>query len=158
MYYANNYLNRANYAKDNLITEAKQRVIDALKDGVDCYGSDLHDELFNTECYETDRYSAENTLENLGVFNCIAMVEDYEITNFGGVNTSLSKPCDVLNMVWYIIGEEVINDMFAESVLFNYLWNKRLSKEDCAVLVDYIKNFNDTEGLVFCYMEDMGGV
>ena len=47
-------------------------------------------------------------------FECIGVVKDYEMDNFGEVYTDLSEPEKVVNMYAYIVGEIVINELREE--------------------------------------------
>ena len=72
---------------------------------------DLHNEVFNTEDFISDRNEA---IEFLGskTFEILDFVRTYEIDNFGELNTDISNPIRLLNMYAYIIGEEIIEDYF----------------------------------------------
>ena len=69
--------------------------------------SDAHHELFNTQYYVIGTYDATQWLGTLA-FDAIAFITDYEQDNFGEVFTDLSRPEAVVNMVAYIIGEQVL--------------------------------------------------
>lgn len=76
--------------------------------GVELYNIDLHHELFNMELcyiYTTD---AIKDLEEYGTFQAIGEVQLYEEENFGDLLTDFSSPCDIANMLVYILGEEVV--------------------------------------------------
>ena len=76
------------------------------------YYCDLHNDVFNTDYYIIGRYRAEKELEAYGVFEAIRLVQYYEMEFFGEVYTDLSEPEKLINMVYYIIGEEVIGEMY----------------------------------------------
>ena len=84
---------------------AEQMLRDAFHEG----SSDLHHEIFNTDYYIIGTYKAKQWL-GADAFDAIAMIKDYEMDNFGEVYTDLSNPERVVNMVVYIIGEEVVAD------------------------------------------------
>ena len=69
--------------------------------------SDAHHELFNTQYYIIGTYDATQWLGTLA-FDAIAFITDYEHDNFGEIYTDLSRPECVVNMVAYIIGEQVL--------------------------------------------------
>lgn len=123
---------------DNLSNEAvnelKQHAIDYIKDNEPtCYGCDLHSEIFNSDYYIIGRYQAEQWLvKHIGVFNAIGEIKDYEESNFGEVNTDLSEAERVVNMLVYIIGEEILNE--SETLRDN--WNNRLSDEDIEAIIN----------------------
>ena len=84
---------------------------------------DLHNEVFNTEDFISDRNEA---IEFLGskTFEILDFVRTYEIDNFGELNTDISNPIRLLNMYAYIIGEEIIEDYFEKRN--RYLRNEKL--------------------------------
>ena len=69
---------------------------------------DLHNEVFNTDYYIIGTYDAENTLDEYGVFDAQKRVKDYELGNFGETYTDITDPEKLVNMLYYIIGEEVL--------------------------------------------------
>lgn len=64
---------------------------------------DLHHNVFNFGYRE-----GLEALEEYGVFEAIGEVQQYEMDNFGAVFTDLSEPNSVSNMLWYIVGENVV--------------------------------------------------
>ena len=76
---------------------------------------ELHHEIFNTDYYIIGTYKAKQWL-GADAYDGIDMVKDYEINNFGEVYTDLSDPERVVNMVVYIIGEEIVAD-FVDSLV-----------------------------------------
>lgn len=120
--------NQASEFNLETLQEVAQDVIDKLNDGtgLDVYGCDLHNELFNTDYRIIGRYAAERWLiDNIGVFNSIDIIIQYERRNFGEICTDLTKPENVLNMIYYIVGNEVLN---IGSINDN--WDNRLTQED----------------------------
>lgn len=101
--------------REQLKSECKQYAINQLNDGVgEGYACDLHHELFNADYYIIGRFEAKEWLADY-VFNAIEEIKEYEQDNFGEVNTDLSEPEKVANMLSYILGEEVLS----ESKLFH---------------------------------------
>ena len=123
---------------DNLSNEAvnelKQHAIDYIKDNEPtCHGCDLHSEIFNSDYYIIGRYQAEQWLvKHIGVFNAIGEIKEYEVSNFGEVNTDLSESEKVVNMIVYIAGEEILSNI--ESLRDN--WNNRLDEEVCKLIIE----------------------
>jgi len=77
--------------------------------------SDLHHELFNEDYFIIGYFEANKWLEaNIGVFNAIGAIQEYEESNFGEVNTKLDNSESVVNMFTYIIGEELIHSLDAD--------------------------------------------
>ena len=132
------------YCKDlncaGMIEDAKAAIIEALTDGeYDGYYCDLHNELFNMETKYDYRSEAEDDLNIFGVFTAIGAVVKYEQCNFGEVNTDLSDPCKIANMIWYIVGEEVLCDLFDGCELWDEVWNDKATKETNEALVQWLK-------------------
>lgn len=97
--------------------ELKQQIafhiIQLLKDneGEGEYACDIHNHLFNTDYFIIGTYQAKVWLEkNIGVFEAINLIVDYEKGHFGNVETDLTSPEAVANMVAYIVGEEVLSE------------------------------------------------
>lgn len=126
------------FTKDDFLKEAMGAIIDTLENGCSPCLDDVHDEAFNTDYYETNYDSAIKWFNDYeySVFYVIDDVVTYEKDNFGEVNTDLSNPCAVLNMYWYIIGEEA-EDILADSCReeFNELWNDELDDNERKFLV-----------------------
>jgi len=119
--------------------EARAAIIEALKDGYNGYYCDLHDELFNPEDYYIiGTYKAKKALEEYDVFEAIEKIQAYEKDNFGEVYTDLSDPEKVLNMLYYIIGEEVLFEMMDDIEAFNKNWNNKADEETNAEILKAI--------------------
>jgi hypothetical protein len=115
--------------------EAVEAIIEALEDGYSGYYCDLHNEVFNTDYYIVGNYEAKEALREYDVFEAIELVQGYEKDNFGEVYTDLSDPEKLINMVYYIIGDEVIckmNDIEA----FEDNWNNVADEETNAIILD----------------------
>ena len=67
------------------------------------YYEDLHHNVFNF-----GYRGGLEALEEYGVFKAIGEVQRYEMDNFGEVYTDLSSPNSVSDMLWYVIGEDVV--------------------------------------------------
>jgi len=88
--------------------------------------SEIHHEVFNTDYFIIGRYAAEQWLiANGGVFNAIGRIQEYETDNFGEVSTDLSEPERVCNMYVYILGEEVLQELY--TITDN--WDEQLTDE-----------------------------
>jgi hypothetical protein len=100
-------------------TEFEQRLTSYIIDNIDSYiGTkleDLHHQLFNTDYYVIGYYQAEQELLTYGsVFEAIGDVQKYERKYYGVVFTDLSSSESVCNMLAYIVGEQVINNLDIE--------------------------------------------
>ena len=113
-----------------------RKVIDRLANSLsDCegvYGCDLHSRLFNDEpLYVWHGEAAKEDLENIGVFDCIRLVREYEQSNFGEFNTEI-EPSKIANMVCYIVGELI----YKSNHLTNHCWNEKLTEKDLEIIED----------------------
>ena len=126
-----------NNLSNEAYNELVQHAIDHLKDNQpNCYGCDLHNEIFNSDYYIIGRYQAEQWLtKNIGVFTAIDEIKYYEESNFGEVNTDFSEAEKVVNMLVYIIGEEILN----ESSTLQDNWNNRLDEENCKLILEELE-------------------
>ena len=132
------------YCKDlncaGMIEEAKAAIIEALTDGeYDGYYCDLHNYLFNEELHYIYTSEAEDDLNAIGVFNAISVIVKYETEEFGVVNTDFTSPCNVANMLYYIVGEEVLYDLFDECELWDEVRDDEATEETNKALVQWLK-------------------
>ena len=132
--------------KNDFLKEAMGAIIDTLENGYNGYLCELHNEAFNTDYYETSYSDAVNWFDDyeFDVFHVIDKIVTYEGDNFGEVNTDLSNPCAVLNMYWYIIGEEA-EDILADGCRkeFDELWNSKLDDNERKFLIAKFKEVYD---------------
>ena len=115
--------------------EARAAIIETLRDGYDGYYCDLHDEVFNTDYYIVGTYEAKKALEEYGVFEAIEKVQTYEKDTFGELYTDLADPEKLINMLYYIIGEEVLYEMLNESKTLGENWDYLASVETNAEIL-----------------------
>ena len=131
------------YCKDlncaGMIEDAKAAIIEALTDGYDDYYCDLRNYLFNEDYHYCYNGHAEEALNAIGVFDAIGVIVEYEKDNFGDVNTDFTNPCEVANMLYYIVGEEVLYDLFDGCELWDEVWNDEATKETNEALVKWLK-------------------
>ena len=115
-----------------MIEDAKAAIIEALTDEeYSGYYCDLHCELFNMETKYDYRSEAEDDLNIFGVFTAIG--------EFGEVNTDFTNPCNVANMLYYIVGDEVLCDLFDGCELWDEVWNDEATEETNEALVQWLK-------------------
>lgn len=116
--------------------------IDAVNDIIETlewysgYYCDLHNDVFNTDYYIIGTYEAEKALEEYGVFDAIEKVMDYEKMNFGEIYTEIHDPEKLVNMLYYIIGEEVLYEM--ESISEH--WDEVATEEVNHKIIDELKS------------------
>ena len=119
--------------------EARAAIIEALEDGYTGYYCDLHNEVFNTDYYIIGAYRAKEALEEYGIFEAIEKVMKYEMANFSAMFTNLSSPERLINMLYYIIGEEVLYEMMKDVEEFHSNWNNQANEETNAKILEAIK-------------------
>jgi hypothetical protein len=127
-----------NMKHEQMREEAIEAIIEALEDGYSGYYCDLHNEVFNTDWYIIGTYRAKEALEKYGVFEAIELVQEYEEFNFGEVSTDLSNPEKLINMVYYIIGSDIISEM-NEIEEFSDNWNEMADDEINEAIVKAMK-------------------
>lgn len=117
--------------------EARADIIERLED-YSGYYCDLHNEVFNTDYYIIGTYKAEKCLEEFGVFDAIHKVQEYEKFNFGEVYTDLSDPEKLVNMLYYIIGEEELYEMMDGIEEWNDNWSNVADDETNQAILEQI--------------------
>ena len=127
-----------NSKHETMKEEAIEAIIEALEDGYSGYYCDLHNEVFNTDWYVIGRHYAKEALNEYDVFEAIELVMEYEKNNFGEVTTELHEPEKLINMVYYIIGDEVICEM-NDIEEFEENWNNVADDETNAAIVEKMK-------------------
>ena len=119
--------------------EARDAIIETLKDGYSGYYCDLHNEVFNTDYYIIGTYRAKEALKEYDVFEALEKVQTYEKDNFGEIYTDLSNPEKLINMLYYIIGEEVLFEMMDGVEVWNENWNNLATDETNAAILEALE-------------------
>lgn len=117
--------------------EAIEAIINTLED-YDGYYCDLHNEVFNTDYYIIGTHRAKEVLREYDVFEAIELVQNYEKDNFGEIYTDLSNPEKLINMVYYVVGEEIISEMY-EIEEFNDNWNDTADGETNKIIIEKMR-------------------
>jgi len=130
-----------NKKEESMREEAREQIIECLKGGYSGYYCDLHHEVFNTSYYIIGTYEAKKALEEFGVWDAIAKVREYEMDNFGEVYTDISNPEKLVNMLYYIIGEEVLWEMLDDSKTWNEYWDYRADEETNTEILKELKKW-----------------
>lgn len=125
----------ANHKELEMREQAREEIIEALRDGYSGHYSDLHDEVFNTDYYIIGTARAKAALEDFGVFDAIDKVQTYEKDHFGEIYTDLSDPEKLINMLYYIIGEEVLYEMMDGIEAWNENWDNQADEETNAAIL-----------------------
>lgn len=118
--------------------EAIEAIIEELENGYSGYYCDLHNEVFNTDYYIIGTYLAKEALREYDVFDAIELVQTYEKEQFGEVYTDLSNPEKLINMVYYIVGYEVIGEM-NEIEEFEDGWNNVADEETNRAIINAMR-------------------
>ena len=119
--------------------DAVNAIIDCLENGYDGYYCDLHNEVFNTDYYVTGTAEAKDVLGE-DVFDAIGRIYTYENDTLGEVLTDLSNPVKIVNMLFYIIGEEIMYDNDEFNKIINEHWNEYADEETNMELIKALKN------------------
>ncbi len=132
----------------------KNEVLDTIIDGLmDYKGSDFEtyeDETFNQASNIYTRKAAldldkfvkdesvdyEDTTLDSGAFGAIQLVQAYEQDNFGEVNTDLTDPCKVADMVDYIRGTRVFEELLNEA---DFELDDKITKENAKKIIELAK-------------------
>lgn len=129
-----------NAKHEEMKKEAIADIIETLENGYDGYYCDLHNEVFNTDYYIIGTYQAKEALKEYDVFEALELVQNYEMDNFGEVNTELNNPEKLINMLYYIIGDEVISEMFDIIEDFgNKWWDEEADEETNKFIIEELK-------------------
>lgn len=128
-----------NSEREILKAEAKARIIEELENDYDGYLCDLHNRVFNEDYEYIYTSEAREMLNRYDVFDAIEEIKEYEQNNFGEVNTDFSSSCAVANMIWYIIGEEALQELMEDSAECDELWNEEIGDIERKVLIKIFK-------------------
>lgn len=111
----------------------------------DCdeYGCDIHNELFNCEHYTIYIAQTESDTADIGVWDCIKLVINYEKFNFGEVNTEI-EPFQVANMVNYILGYHLLGK--SEHLMRGDAWDRKLTKADKKKIQKELRDYIESLG------------
>ena len=119
----------------------KKEALEDIKETLESYNGyycDLHNEVFNTDYYIIGTYEAEKALEQYGTFEAIRKIKEYENDNFGEVFTDLSDHEKVANVLYYIIGEEAIQELYEYSETFSENENDSATVENSDKIIQDI--------------------
>lgn len=118
--------------------DAIENIIDVLADGYSERYCDLHNEVFNTDYYVSNNSEAKEMLGD-DVYYAIGRIYDYEKDNFGEVYTDLSEPMKIVNMLYYIIGEDVMYECGLFNEPFMDDWNNLADEETNQKMIDALE-------------------
>lgn len=106
-----------------------------LAEGV--YGCDLHNHIFNSEEIFIHDNVAEEACDSVGTWSAIRLVSTYEKDNFGEVSSEI-YPCKVANMLVYIYGEYLLNQI---AYLQGDKLDEELTEEDLSIIVEQVEEW-----------------
>ncbi len=132
-----------NKKEEAMREEAREAIIETLKNGYSGHYADLHNEVFNTDYYVVGTYQAQEALKEYDVFKAIEKIQEYEKDNFGEVYTDLSDPEKLINMLYYIIGEEVLHEMMEGVKVWNDNWDNLATDETNAAILEALEAIED---------------
>ena len=132
-----------NLQHEQMRQEAINDIIECLENGYNDYYCDLHNEVFNTDYYVYGTRKAKDILNKYDVFNALNLVIEYDRNNFGEINTEITDPDLLLNMVYYIIGEEVVADIQENVEEFNEHWNDVADEQTNEAIIKYLNTLID---------------
>ena len=125
--------NLTNEARKELISKVIETIQENDLDGL--YIDELHQRAFNQDYFIIGYFEAEKWLNsNYGIFAAIEKIQEYEENIFGEVNTNLGNSESVCNMLTYILGEEIIQDLNIQGEKFTKKELNRIEKELNAIL------------------------
>ena len=114
--------------ENDLIFEKVCEILDDRldEDAVGQYGCDLHNYLFNEEQAFIYNNEAESAVDSVDTWSAIRLVKKYEEDNFGESTTEI-EPCKIANMLVYIYGEFLLNQV---EHLTDEAWDRELTEKD----------------------------
>ena len=105
--------------KTSIKHELLGHILDKINDGIltNENKEDWHFYCFNEDFYIVYHSEAKKWLKNhdLGVFEAIEIVKNYEEEHFGKFTTDIN-PESIVNMLAYIYGEEIIYSFDSENI------------------------------------------
>jgi hypothetical protein len=128
-----------NKKEQEMREQAREAIIEVLEEGYSGYYCDLHDEVFNTDYYTIWADEAKKELEEFGLWDAIGKVQTYEKDTFGEVYTDLSNPIKLINLLYYIIGEEVLDEMMKGIEAWEENWNNIATDETNTAILKEVK-------------------
>ena len=140
---------------ESLKEDVREYILDQLKDTrswhldkkkaegshvEDCFpldwleGSEIGNKLLNTNYFIIGTWKAKKWLGEF-TFQAIERIKEYEQDNFGEIYTDLSCPEKIVNMLSYILGNEILS----ECEIINFRWNSKLNIYSLEILIAELK-------------------
>ena len=106
--------------KNSIKIELTSYLLDLANEGVLTNNNreDWHFQAFNEDYYIIGYYQASEWLKKHSIdsFEAVGICQQYEIDNFGEASSVYDNSEKVVNMLVYIYGEELLNDLNVETV------------------------------------------
>ena len=106
--------------KNSIKLELASHILDRINDAVidDTNKDDWHFYCFNEDYYIIGYYQASEWLErhNIDTFEAISICNNYEKDNFGEISGKYDNSESTVNMLAYIYGEELLNEINADNI------------------------------------------
>ena len=126
-----------NTMNDHILHRTGELFNDRLPDAVGQYGCDLHSYLFNEDYDFIYNNEAEEACNSVNTWSAIRLVHKYEMDNFGETYTEI-EPCKVANMLVYIYGEFLLNQV---EHLRGDARDRKLTTEDLEIIADQMEQW-----------------
>ena len=128
-------MNNTDYTND-FIETVKDYILTKLDEfnyeGFTIYGCDLHNEIFNTDYVTIGTYQAKEELGEI-VHDVFTALETYQ-EEFGEGYRDIGDPERVLNLVYYMAGSEVMNNI--EFLNSDDKWNSIIDYNDIKIIME----------------------
>ena len=115
-----------NYLSNDSIESVKNELLEYGKENYKDHNfedeHELHYSLFNEDYYLIGYYNTAQWLKkhNIEQLDAVSFVQDYERDNFGDDSVRIYDNTETLvNMLVYIIGEEIVNELFSDITELN---------------------------------------
>ena len=109
-----------NTLSNSVKTELSQHILDYISDGVidNDNNDECHFHCFNENHYIIGYFQATEWLKehNIDAFEAIGICQDYEKDVFGEMQKKYDNSEVTVNMLAYILGEELLNDLDCENI------------------------------------------
>lgn len=119
--------------------DAIEALVETLEDGYNGYYCDLHNRVYNEDYYVVYYNDARDVLNEYNTFDAIERVVEWEKWNLGEVDINdIISPVELVNMLYYVVGEEVISEMH-NIPAFNDNWDNISDKETNMAIVSALR-------------------
>jgi hypothetical protein len=106
--------------KTSVKIELAKHLLDCISDGVinDGNYNNWHHEAFNRDYYIIGYYQCSEWLKRheIDTFEAVTICQNYEIEHFGGLSKEYNNSEVTVNMLVYIFGEKLEQELSAENV------------------------------------------